>query len=190
MLLRIHIHIHTYISSNLEFQTRKGFLQIYIFFLIKHDCLHKALYSAIIQHNFTELLFSIRHLTMSQLPPNATPTAKSSATKAVPTPSSRLQTGGPSLQQAQKQQRKNHGEVSLTDRTRAAPPAKSNSTAPPKDFQRTLRSDPSRGSNGGTGEDPSDPVVVNYQGPDKFYSFDEKDKMWEYVMKNVKSAGS
>lgn len=136
---------------------------------------------------------------MSQLPPKATPTAKSSATKAVPTSSSRLQTGGPSLgqqqqqaqkQQQQKQQQKNHEEVSLTDRTRAAPPAKSNSTAPPKHSQWTLRSDPSRGSNGGTGEDPSDPVVVNYQGPDRFYSFAEKEKMWDYVMKNVKPAGS
>ncbi|KAJ0119930.1 hypothetical protein J7T55_000780 [Diaporthe amygdali] len=138
---------------------------------------------------------------MPELLPRATPIAKSSATKAVPTSSSRPQTGGPSLGQqqqkgqtplqAQKQQQKNKQEVSLTDRARTPLPAKSNSTAPPKESQRTSKSDASRGSTAKTVEDPSDRVVVNYQGPNRFYSFAEKEKMWDYVMKNVKlSAGT
>lgn len=140
---------------------------------------------------------------MSELPPKVTPTVKSSATKSVSTSSSQLQTGAlvqqqkqaqtslhaqrqqPKKQQQQKQQKRYQQEVSLADRTRASPPSTRKSTAPPKESRPTSRPGSSKGSNEGTEEDPSDPVVVSFEGPDRFYTFAEKGKMWDYVMKGV-----
>lgn len=91
--------------------------------------------------------------------------------------------------QGHHQQQQHQRQASLSDRTRSPAPNSSPSSSASKTCRRTPSQAPSTRSSASSKEDPSDKVVVHYEGEGKFWAFQEHDFVNDLIEKMVKAKG-